>query len=211
MQIDVVVVGPLEVNCYLVKGDATGEGIIIDPGADAGLIERRIDNLGLIPRAIFLTHGHGDHIAAVKPLKEKYSIPLYIGKGDEPLLISPSANLSELLGTDIVCPSPDHILVDGDLVEIGGTKFAVLSTPGHTRGGVCFLAGKALFCGDTLFWGSIGRTDLPGGDYAQLIASIKKKILSFPDDVVCYPGHGPETTVGFERKNNPYLLNEDSV
>jgi len=208
MQVNIVVVGPFEANCYLIKNQKDDSGIIIDPGGDERAIINKMDRIKLMPRAILLTHGHGDHIAAVRPLMEKYHLPLYVGEGDEPLLASPSANISALFGFEITCPKPDYILSDDESVEIAGIKFKILATPGHTSGGICFLTDKFLFCGDTLFKGSIGRTDLPGGDFQTLINSIDSKVLSLPDDIICYPGHGPETTVGFERKSNPFLTGQ---
>ncbi|MCP4685357.1 MAG: MBL fold metallo-hydrolase [bacterium] len=202
-----VVVGPFLVNCYLFWDTDTREGVIIDPGADEEAIEYQIDQFDIEPRAILLTHGHGDHIAAVAPLKEKYDLPLYIGAGEEGLLASPSANVSAFFDKPIVAPAPDFTVTDEQLLSVGGVKLRVLSTPGHTPAGVCFLEEEEglLFCGDTLFAGSIGRTDFPGSSHVQLLESIQKQILNLPDSVVCLPGHGPRTTVGAERTSNPFL------
>jgi hydroxyacylglutathione hydrolase len=205
MKIETIVVGPFEVNCYLVISKEDSNGVIIDPGADEYNIFKAIEKNGMTPKAILLTHGHGDHIAAVAPIQEKFNIPLYVGKGDEAMLSSPGENVSAVFGFDVVCPKPDYLVEDNDLINIDKLAFSVFATPGHTRGGVCYYIGKYLFCGDTLFNGSIGRTDLPGGNYEQIIDSIDKSILSLPDDVICYPGHGPMTTVGAERKSNPFL------
>ncbi|SYZ74093.1 Beta-lactamase protein [Candidatus Zixiibacteriota bacterium] len=211
MRIETITVGPFEVNCYLVFDPAGKNGIIIDPGGDDYKIEEGIDHLGFTPRAILLTHGHGDHIAAVEALKKRFHLPLYVGRGDEPLLASPSANISAYFGFEITCPPADFTLNDNDVVDISGLKFSVFATPGHSPGSVCYFANKFLFCGDVLFNGSIGRTDLPGGSYQQLIDSIDRSILSLPDDIICYPGHGPITTVGSERKNNPFLTGRHFV
>ncbi len=205
MKIETLIVSPFEVNCYLIWDEDEKKAIIIDPGDEDELIIDTIGKLNLQPAAILLTHGHADHIAAVEPLKDKYGIKLYIGKGDESLLESPSANVSALMGFDITCPPADKVLTDKDVLKIGGIELTVIATPGHSRGGVCYFVQNKLFCGDTLFNGSIGRTDLPGGDYQQLIDSINKNILSLPDEIICYPGHGPSTTVGEERRNNPFL------
>jgi glyoxylase-like metal-dependent hydrolase (beta-lactamase superfamily II) len=207
-QLETVVVGPFFVNCYLFWDDQTGDGVIIDPGAEANEIFEEVANSGMTPRAILLTHGHGDHIAAVAEVKEKYDLPLYVGKGEEELLKNPSANVSALLDQPIVAPDPDRLLVDEERVDIGSLSFRVLATPGHSPAGVCYLVEEQgiLFCGDSLFAGSIGRTDLPGCSHGLLIESIQKKILSLPDQVVCYPGHGPQTTVGAERTSNPFLV-----
>ncbi len=207
IRIETVVVGPFEVNCYVVWDEVTKDGVIIDPGADAADIIRTIQRTGCTPRGILLTHGHGDHIAAVEAVKSQYAIPLYCGDGEEKLLASPSANVSALIGMPIVSPPPDGKLKDEEHVALGSLQFLVLSTPGHTPAGVCYLLEKEglLFCGDTLFAGSVGRTDLPGGSMDRLIMSIRTKILTLPDPVICYPGHGPRTTVGAERHNNPFL------
>jgi len=205
-----IVVGPFAVNCYLLWDETSSEGLIIDPGAEAETITYWIDSLEIIPGAILLTHGHGDHIAAVDELKKQLAIPLYIGSGEEVLLADPSANISAFFDHPIVAPKPDHTLVDEQIVQIGGIRLSVLATPGHTSGGISYLeegAGR-LFCGDTLFAGSIGRTDLPGGNYQQLIKTIQSKIMTLPDDVVVLPGHGPRSTVGAERNTNPFLLGE---
>lgn len=205
MNIETLVVSPFETNCYLVWNNEDKICAVIDPGDEDELILDRIKKLGLCPRAILLTHGHADHIAAVKPIKEKLEIPLYVGKGDESMLTSPSANVSAFYGFPIKCPPPDHVLNDNDVVTVGTLEFTVFSTPGHSPGGICFFIEKFLFCGDTLFNGSIGRTDLPGGDFQQLIDSIDRSILTLPDDIICYPGHGPATTVGEERRSNQFL------
>lgn len=205
MIVDTIEVSPFQVNCYLVWNDEDKNGVIIDPGDEDELILEHIEKNEIIPKAILLTHGHADHIGAVKPLKKKLDIPLYIGIGDETMLASPSANVSAFFGYEITCPPADHVLKDGDVISFGSLKISVFSTPGHSPGGICFFIENSLFCGDTLFNGSIGRTDLPGGNYQQLIDSIEKSILSLPDDIICYPGHGPKTTVGEERRSNPFL------
>lgn len=207
-QVHTVVVGPFAVNCYLLWDQQTSEGVIIDPGAEADEIAEEIDEFNITPKAILLTHGHGDHIAAVADLKRIFDVPLYIGRGEEALLADPGANISAFFDHPIVAPKPDHSVEDEQLISVGGIELLVLSTPGHTAAGVCYLeeCGGRLFCGDTLFAGSIGRTDLSGGDYEQLIKSIQKKILSLPDNVLVFPGHGPQTTVGTERGTNPFLF-----
>lgn len=210
MRLKTIIVGIFEVNCYLYWDELTGNGVIIDPGDEGKRIIEAVDSLGFEPQAILLTHGHGDHIAAVEEIKEKYQVPLYIGAGEEGLLANPSANMSALIGSPIVAPSPDYLVKDEQLLTFGSFNLRILSTPGHSPAGLCYLDEIKgwLFCGDTLFYGSIGRTDFPGSSHEQLINSIKTKILTLPDSTICYPGHGPETTVGGERVNNPYLSNE---
>jgi hydroxyacylglutathione hydrolase len=207
-QVHTVVVGPFEVNCYLLWNPQTSDGVIIDPGAEAEAIAEEIDEFNFTPKAILLTHGHGDHIAAVSDLKKIFDIPLYVGKGEEHLLADPGANISAFFDHPIIAPKPDFSVEDEQLIVPGGIELLVLSTPGHTSAGVCYLEESAgrLFCGDTLFAGSIGRTDLSGGDYEQLIQSIQRKILALPDNVLVLPGHGPQTTVGTERATNPFLI-----
>jgi glyoxylase-like metal-dependent hydrolase (beta-lactamase superfamily II) len=207
MKLETLIVGPYEVNCYLYYGEQQNDGVIIDPGADSERIARSVNSAGFTPTAILLTHGHGDHIAAVDAIKNHYNIPLYIGAGEDELLKNPSANVSALVGQPIVAPDPDVILNDEQMFTLGSITLRVLATPGHSPGGICYLDERhgRLFCGDTLFWGSIGRTDLPGGSLETLLRSIRSKILSLPDTVICLPGHGPKTTVGAERVNNPFL------
>jgi len=207
-QVHTVVVGPFAVNCYLLWDQKTSEGVIIDPGAEAEEIAEEIDEFNIVPKAILLTHGHGDHIAAVAELKKMFNVPLYVGRGEEGLLSDPGANISAFFDHPIVAPTPDCVVEDEELISVGGIELRVLATPGHTAAGVCYLEESAgrLFCGDTLFAGSIGRTDLTGGDYVRLISSIQKKILTLPDNVLVFPGHGPQTTVGTERGSNPFLI-----
>ena len=203
-----IVVGPFAVNCYLLWEESTSSGLIIDPGAEAETVTYWIDALGINPKAILLTHGHGDHIAAVAKLKKQYDIPVSIGVGDEDLLANPSANISAFFDHPVVAPEPDHLVQDAQKLLIGGLHLTVMATPGHTAGGVCYLEETTgrLFCGDTLFAGSIGRTDLPGGNHQQLIDSIMAKIMALPDMFVVLPGHGPQSTVGAERTSNPWLI-----
>ena len=206
-QVRALAVGPFMVNCYLYWDSETSDGVIIDPGDEDSFIIQQVEEVGMTPRAILLTHGHVDHIAAVSAVKTRYDIPLYIGQGEEGMLADPTSNASAYLSEPIVAPEPDYLVVDEQELVIGPVCLRVLSTPGHTAAGVCYLDEKQgwLFCGDTLFQGSIGRTDLPGGSFETLIDSIRKKIMRLPDSVVCFPGHGPQTTVGAERNNNPFL------
>ena len=212
-KVHTVVVGPFAVNCYLLWDEATSEGVIIDPGGDDDVIAYEVDQMEMTPKAILLTHGHGDHIAAVEAVQQLYKIPLYVGRGEEELLANPSANISAYFDKPIVAPKPDHTVVDEDLITVGPISLRVLATPGHTPAGVCYLDEEqgVVFCGDTLFAGSIGRTDLPGGNPEQLLKSIHNKLMTLPDSVVCLPGHGPATTVGSERTSNPFLTGGEFV
>jgi glyoxylase-like metal-dependent hydrolase (beta-lactamase superfamily II) len=205
MEIAVLPVSMFETNCYLVYDKNKGEGAIIDPGDEAERINAEIDRLGFMPKMILLTHGHGDHIGAVEDLKNKYFIPVYAGEGAAAAIEASNEHFPAMFGVTISCPPPDHTLTEGGTVTIGSETLTTIQTPGHSPGGVCFHSGSILFCGDTLFFHSIGRTDLPGGNHAQLIDSIKTKILTLPDETICYPGHGPSTTIAQERRYNPFL------
>jgi len=207
-RVTTIVVGAFMVNCYLYWDDKTGDGVIIDPGDEGSVIVDTVRKAGFTPRGILLTHGHVDHIAAVAQVKEEFDIPLYVGRGEEALLADPAANASIMLDEPITVPEPEFLLRDEEEVKIGSLAFRVLATPGHTPGGICYLdeTGGLLFCGDTLFQGSIGRYDLPGGSYPQLIESIQNKLLKLPNEIVCFSGHGPRTTIGAERNSNPFLI-----
>ena len=195
-----IVVGPLETNCYIVA-DSSRKGVIIDPGADDQLILDEASQFDI--KMILLTHGHADHISALKKVKEVTRAPFAIHSLDVSLLgpnglnyvINP--NFSPL-------PPPDKLLVDNDEINIGELIIKALHTPGHSPGSLCFLINNVLFSGDILFYLGIGRTDL-GGDFSMLISSIKDKLMILADDIKVYPGHGPTTTVGTERRGNPFL------
>ena len=201
-----LVVGPLASNCYIVGSEANKEGMIIDPGDEAEVILRNVKDLGLEIRSIVLTHGHIDHIGALKEVKEATGAEVAIHTDEADSL--QSQPLSTLLGISYPTPLPaDRLLQGGDSIDIGDLHFLVLHTPGHSPGGICLLeqGHKVMFSGDTLFNYGIGRTDLPGGNHSQLMNSIHTKLMVLPDNTVVYPGHGPETTIGTERQENPFL------
>ena len=201
-----LVVGPLAANCYIVGSEASKEGMIIDPGDEAGVILRNVKDLGLEIRLIVLTHGHIDHIGALKEVKEATGAEVAIHTDEAKSL--PEQSLSKLLGLSYPTPlPPDRLLKDGDSVDIGDLHFLILHTPGHSPGCICLLGQEVLFSGDTLFNCGIGRADLPGGNYSQLMNSIHTRLMTLPDNTTVYPGHGPETTVGAERSGNPFLQN----
>jgi hydroxyacylglutathione hydrolase len=200
-----VVVGPLETNCYLAYCDETLECGVIDPGAEPDLIFPVIVEAGLKPVVILNTHGHIDHVGANRDIKEKFGIPLWIHALDSPLLENNQQfELSLFLGAQ-ASPPADRLLQDGESVEIGRCRLEVIHTPGHTPGSVGFFGNDILFSGDTLFNGGVGRTDLPGGSTRDLEISIREKILTLPSGTVVLPGHGPWTTIGEERESNPFL------
>jgi len=205
MKYELVVVGALDTNCYLVYCEETRACAIVDPGAEPGKIFAAVAALELKPALILNTHGHLDHIGANRDMKEKYAVPLYLHAADAGMLeVTEHIELSLLLGARD-SPPPDRLLVDGDKITVGRTSLRVLHTPGHTPGSVGFLGNRVFFSGDTLFCGGVGRTDLPGGSWKDLEKSIREKILVLPGETVVLPGHGPWTTVEQETLSNPFF------
>ena len=206
-EIIAIPVGALEVNCYIVWDKATLEGVIIDPGADADEIEAAVKENGVKVRCVLNTHGHFDHVGANKAMKAAFGAPIAIHPDDAPLMADAHEH-GIFFGVETPRQAaPDILLEDGQSMEFGPLKFKVIHTPGHTKGGVCLYleSAKALFTGDTLFAGSVGRTDFEGGSMDELMASIGGKLLSLDDKVMVLPGHGPSSTIGEERQTNPYL------
>jgi len=205
MLVQALVTGPFQENTYLVAAAEGSPCVILDPGDEADRIADTIESLGLTPEIILNTHGHLDHIGAVPDLKERYSIPFAIHPEDRFLLenVEEQARMFGLSGYRD--PEVDRDLVAGETVETAGLAFDVVFTPGHSPGHVTFLVDGHAFSGDCLFAGSIGRTDLPRGDPAVLKKTLADVFLSWPDETVVHPGHGPETTIGQERRTNPFL------
>ncbi len=202
LDINSLTVSMFATNCYIVSCPDTREALIIDPGAEGKSIIALVDRLGLKVKYIINTHAHVDHIGANGKLKQEYSVPILLNRKDLELYQNPGFGLKLILKKQ---PFPDQFLAEGDEVSFGNLKLQVLETPGHTEGGICLLGSGAVFCGDTLFAGSIGRTDLAGGTYESLIESIESKLLTLPPETKVYPGHGPATTVKAEASGNPFL------
>ncbi|ABO49274.1 beta-lactamase domain protein [Desulforamulus reducens MI-1] len=205
MYIETLPVGSYEANCYIIGCEETRKAVVVDPGDEAERIQERLKKLNFKVEAIVLTHGHSDHIGAVGDLQRATAAQVLIHKDDAEMLINPAKNLSTWMGEHMVFNPADRLLVDGDTIQIGNITLEVLHTPGHTPGGICLKAGKDLFSGDTLFAQSIGRSDFPGGSHSTLIGSIKSKLLVLSDETKVYPGHGPASTIGQEKRHNPFF------
>jgi len=201
--------GPIENNSYLISDPASRDSVVIDPSFNIQSVLEQIHDQKLRVKYILLTHAHFDHIAGVNELQKALPDNPVIGLHSLDLALWRERGKALVYGFQLdLLPDPDFFLDDGDRLSVGGFHIDILYTPGHSPGHVVFSIpdAQAIFCGDVIFAGSIGRTDLTGGDQAQLLASIHKRILCFPDDTRLLPGHGPETTVGLERRNNPYLI-----
>jgi hydroxyacylglutathione hydrolase len=196
--------GPIGTNCYVVRAASDAvEAVVIDPGSDASMLELELVRLGTTCVGILVTHGHWDHIGAVADLAEELGVEVWMPAGDSQML----EHYDEYApaGTDGRPYVPDVKLAGDETIELGGVTFETIPVPGHTPGHVAFLAGGCLFSGDLLFAGSVGRVDLPGGDWETLLASVRLLSDRLPGDTVVYPGHGPKTTLGYELDRNPFL------
>ncbi|HWR40974.1 MAG TPA: MBL fold metallo-hydrolase [Patescibacteria group bacterium] len=198
-------VGHLGTNCYIAYCEQTQKAVVIDPGSNGNELLALLQRENLTVEYIINTHGHADHIGANDQLKAATKAPVLIHKEDAGMLTSAHRNLSAFIGGGFEVAAGDRLLEEGDVIECGSLRLKVIHTPGHTPGGICLLAGDVLFSGDTLFAESIGRTDFPGGSYKALIQNIKEKLMILPDDVKVCPGHGPDTTIGWERKMNSFI------
>jgi glyoxylase-like metal-dependent hydrolase (beta-lactamase superfamily II) len=204
-----LVVGELETNCYLIACKRTKKAVVIDPGGEeeVDLVLNFLQENNFDLKYIINTHGHIDHIAGNNLLKAKTEALLLIHRLDADMLVDANKNFSSFMGKEICSPPADKLLEEGDEISLGTLNLIVIHTPGHTPGGISLVLNNIVFTGDTLFAGGIGRTDLPGGSYQDLIKSINEKLLILGDDKIIYPGHGPDSTIGEERKTNPYLTN----
>jgi len=205
MTVKKLIVGPMEANCYILADEKTKRAIIIDPGDEAEKIIRKVNAEELEVIYIVNTHAHIDHIGANDIIREETGAHLLIHSSDAPFLEDPEMNLSIMIDKKRKFSSPAKMLEEGDQIQVDGISLSVLHTPGHTPGSICLHAKDKLFTGDTLFAGSVGRTDLPGGNLLDLENSIKEKLLVFSDEVIVYPGHGPQTTIGKEKQDSPFV------
>ncbi len=204
MILKVVVVGPYQENTYIVGSDETHEAALIDAGAQWQSIMKAVEDAGLRVKMILTTHGHEDHVGAVADMVEATGAIFSIHEKDA-YMLERNPDSTSVIPDFRSPPEPDQYLKEGDAIEIGDLSFQVIETHGHTPGGISFYGHGLVFTGDTLFRGSVGRTDFEGGDWEQLMDSIKTKLLTLPDDTVVLPGHGPQSTIGAERQWNPFV------
>lgn len=207
MILKTLVVGPVATNCYIVSSESSKRGIIIDPGAEARLILNTVNDLGLTISLIVVTHLHFDHVGALAPVKERTEAKFALHEAEAGAGLGMlSRMLSSVMGGSFSQPpKPDRLLKDGDTIDVDGLRFTVLDTPGHSPGGISLYGHGIVFSGDALFNYGIGRTDFPGCSHEKLMDSIKNKLMTLPDETIVYPGHGPSTTIGEERRGNPFL------
>ena len=206
LAIRMMVLGPVQTNCFFLINEDTKEVLVIDPADHAQKIIEWMKSENLKPVAILLTHGHFDHIMGVEGIRKEYGIPVYASRDEVDVLAKPQLNVSTMMGAYLSMKA-DELFCDGDVLELAGMKLKVISTPGHTIGSVCFYIEeeKVLISGDTLFEASVGRTDFPTGRSRQLIESIKTRLFILPDDTSVFPGHGGTTSIGYEKLHNPFV------
>ena len=200
------ILGPVYTNCYFLKNKATDELVIIDPADCPEKIEQKVSQMNGKPVAVLLTHGPFDPIMAAQAVKEKYNIPIYACRQEEEMLREPSVNMTAHYGRDCSI-TPDRFLDDLDVFEVAGFSIQMIHTPGHTKGSCCYYLKDedVLFSGDTVFCGSVGRTDFPGGSTAQIVRSLHKLVDSLPEETEVFPGHDASTTIGYEKRYNPFV------
>lgn len=205
MKVIRIPVGIYAANCYIVYSESTKDGIVVDPGGDVDDILKIVEENNLKIKYIVLTHGHADHIGGVIGLRNALNIPVMIHECDGEILVDGNKNLSNIMAMGTIEINSDILIKGGEIIEFGDLNAEIIHTPGHTFGGISIKIEDSIITGDTLFAGSIGRTDLLGGDYNTIIDSIKNKIMVYPDETIVYPGHGPSSTIGKERVLNPFL------
>lgn len=207
MHIETLPLGPVGTNCFIVGDETTRQAAVIDPGDAAPRVLEALRRLRLTAEAIVITHAHFDHVGGVQGVAEATGAPVLIGEHELPVLRVAAERAMTLFGIQVPePPEPDRLLKAGDVLVLAGASWRVVHTPGHSPGHICLLGDGVAFVGDVVFQGSIGRTDLPGGDFDTLMRSIARHILTLPDETVLYNGHGPATTVGQERRTNPFLI-----
>jgi hydroxyacylglutathione hydrolase len=205
VNVETFIVGPIEVNCYIVTCKKTNKAAVIDPGDNAADILKVVRSRSLDIEYILLTHGHFDHLGGVARIKKATNATVLMNKDDQ-YMVETAAQQAKLFGLPVPGEfDVDRFVDESDIIEIGNLKASILTTPGHSKGSVCYLFDKSVFVGDTLFYGGVGRTDLEGGSFEQLVHSIKSKLFTLSDDVKVYCGHGPSTTIGREKKYNPFI------
>lgn len=200
------ILGMVYTNCYFLKNKETGELLLIDPAASPEKISEKIEEMQAKPAGILLTHGHYDHILAVEDIRKKYGIKVYACSEEQKMLLDPSVNMSGFFGGGCSV-RPDVLLKDLDVFTAAGFSIQMIHTPGHTVGSCCYYIEEegVLFSGDTLFYGSVGRTDFPGGSTAEIVRSLHKLVDSLPEETEVYPGHDASTTIGYEKRYNPFV------
>nr|WP_295284877.1 MBL fold metallo-hydrolase [uncultured Blautia sp.] len=206
LELQKCIVGSVSTNCYLLKNKETGEMLIIDPGDNAGKIEQKILEMQGKPIAILLTHGHFDHILAAEEIRKKYNVPIYADQKEEKTLQDARINLTAYQGNGYTLKA-DVYLTDLQVEELAGFSVQMIETPGHTVGSCCYYLKDedVLFSGDTVFCGSVGRTDFPGSSSAAIVNSLHRLLDALPDETEVYPGHDVSTTIGYEKRYNPFV------
>lgn len=205
MHVENIVVTDFSTNCYLVGDEETKQAMVIDPGGDWEAVKKMVDESGYDVKFIVCTHGHNDHILAVKNLKDYTNASIIIQDKDKKCLQNPLYSGALMFGYAQEECFEDIIVFDGEAFNVGNIAFKVIHTPGHTKGGMCIYTPGHLFSGDTLFYGTVGRTDFPRASFDEIKSSIKDKLYVLPNDTAVYPGHGRKTTIGYEKKNNMYV------
>ena len=206
LELQKCILGPVYTNCYFLKNKTTGEMIVIDPADFPEKIYEKVIQMGGKPAAILLTHGHFDHIMAAQAVKEKYNIPIYACRQEEEMLRESSVNMTAHYGKNCSI-IPDVLLNDLEVFQVAGFTIQIIHTPGHTKGSCCYYIEEedVLFSGDTVFYGSVGRTDFPGGSTADIVRSLHKLVDSLPEETEVFPGHDASTTIGYEKRYNPFV------
>ncbi len=208
--IEVVESAPFAQNCFILRREGASTALVVDPGFETIPVLQFLEREKLTPAMILNTHGHVDHIAGNAVMKQAFpDAPLVIGRYDEPMLSDPDLNLSTPFGLPVISPPADRTVEEGDQIDAAGFSFLVREVPGHSPGSVVYIAEgispPIVLGGDVLFAGSVGRADFPGGDFALLRSGIRSKLFTLPEDTLVYPGHGPATTIGAERRSNPFV------